>query len=106
VLAHSDIAPERKEDPGELFPWERLASEGVGAWPRVPPVSDAMDAQEVRKLLTAIGFDPKADFQKAVIAFQRRFEPEAFKEIGKPEPLGGAGLARLRALAARKLLKP
>lgn len=37
VLAHSDIAPERKEDPGETFPWDRLAAEGVGH--RVPPAA-------------------------------------------------------------------
>ncbi|NVO12587.1 MAG: N-acetylmuramoyl-L-alanine amidase [Rhodoplanes sp.] len=35
VLAHSDVAPERKRDPGEVFPWDRLARAGVGLW--VPP---------------------------------------------------------------------
>ena len=33
VLAHSDIAPTRKSDPGELFPWAELARAGVGLWP-------------------------------------------------------------------------
>jgi len=33
ILAHSDIAPGRKIDPGEWFPWERLAQDGVGLWP-------------------------------------------------------------------------
>ena len=34
LLGHSDIAPGRKADPGELFPWEILAAEGLGLWPR------------------------------------------------------------------------
>jgi N-acetylmuramoyl-L-alanine amidase len=39
VLAHSDVAPQRKSDPGEKFPWARLYRAGVGAW--VVPVEDA-----------------------------------------------------------------
>jgi N-acetylmuramoyl-L-alanine amidase len=34
ILAHSDIAPDRKQDPGEKFPWERLANAGIGYWPK------------------------------------------------------------------------
>ncbi len=39
VLAHSDVAPSRKQDPGEAFPWERLWAGGVGHWTEPAPLS-------------------------------------------------------------------
>jgi N-acetylmuramoyl-L-alanine amidase len=39
VVAHGDIAPARKRDPGVLFPWARLAEAGFGLWPRATPVT-------------------------------------------------------------------
>ena len=39
MLAHSDVAPQRKIDPGEKFPWARIHRAGIGAW--VAPVEDA-----------------------------------------------------------------
>jgi N-acetylmuramoyl-L-alanine amidase len=40
ILAHSDVAPSRKQDPGEKFPWERLHASGVGHWAGTCPIQD------------------------------------------------------------------
>ena len=45
VLAHSDVAPARKQDPGEKFPWARLAASGVGLWVEPSPLTSRHDAQ-------------------------------------------------------------
>ncbi|GAA3848187.1 N-acetylmuramoyl-L-alanine amidase [[Pseudomonas] carboxydohydrogena] len=86
VLAHSDIAPQRKQDPGEWFPWERLAAEGVGLWVEpVPPFDEAFEAKP-RELdafveaLATYGYgvelsDPCETKQAIVAAFQRHFRP-------------------------------
>jgi len=96
ILAHSDIAPERKEDPGELFPWRELAAEGFGLWP-IPQEADYAPADEIKihKLLSSIGYNCSPENEnKALLAFQRRYYPE--KLTGKPD---SETVARLRALA-------
>ena len=52
---HSDVAPDRKQDPGELFDWEGLAANGVGLWPPAGP--DAAPGRRMPPaLLAAIGY--------------------------------------------------
>lgn len=68
VLGHSDVAPARKEDPGELFPWEELAASGIGLWPKAAaPVDDVMEG------LARWGYDPALPQDVLVTAFQRHF---------------------------------
>jgi N-acetylmuramoyl-L-alanine amidase len=70
VLGHSDVAPARKDDPGELFPWAQLAKAGIGLWPQAITSEIGADA------LTRYGYDPGAPPEKLVIAFQRHFRPK------------------------------
>lgn len=73
VVGHADIAPTRKQDPGELFDWRRMAEFGVGMW-----VEDAepieMTPDEVKVTLHAFGYEV-TDFNAALVAFQRHFRP-------------------------------
>jgi N-acetylmuramoyl-L-alanine amidase len=64
------VAPARKDDPGELFPWGRLAKEGIGLWPERIESSLGPDA------LTRFGYDPDAPLDRVIIAFQRHFRPQ------------------------------
>jgi N-acetylmuramoyl-L-alanine amidase len=76
VVGHSDVAPARKEDPGELFDWERLAKLGL-AVPR--PKGNLVDPEwpdaAFLLALERYGYGI-TDGPAAVVAFQRRFRPE------------------------------
>ena len=91
VLAHSDIAPGRKRDPGEKFDWGRLARSGIGLWVPPMPASDALglglgdEGEAVAKLqqdLAAFGYGVEVTgtygrgTESIVEAFQRHFRPE------------------------------
>ncbi|GEP09261.1 N-acetylmuramoyl-L-alanine amidase [Methylobacterium gnaphalii] len=88
VLAHSDVAPERKEDPGENFPWERLARAGVGHLVKPAPIRDGRffsrgDSGEpiraLQEMFALYGYDQPVSgifdlhTQAVVTAFQRHF---------------------------------
>ncbi|VAV95902.1 FIG001385: N-acetylmuramoyl-L-alanine amidase [hydrothermal vent metagenome] len=84
ILGHSDVAPMRKCDPGELFDWRSLASEGIGLWPERNDPSLGQDWQDisvVQQNLAEFGYDIKVtgklDSQtRAVLsAFQQHFRP-------------------------------
>jgi len=91
VLAHSDIAPARKEDPGEKFPWKVLAESGVGLWVAPAPVTNTGPIyvlgeshpaiEEVQRLLARYGYNVAptgyldGNTRDAVAAFQRHFRP-------------------------------
>jgi N-acetylmuramoyl-L-alanine amidase len=82
VLGHSDVAPQRKTDPGELFDWARLARLGIGLWPDIAATVAAPEGiAETQRRLAAIGYEtPQSgvldDATRAVnTAFQRHFRP-------------------------------
>lgn len=97
VVAHADISPNRKEDPGELLDWRALAMHGVGIWPeRSEPRT--IDPIQARRLLVRIGYDPTqpgVTFVQMVTAFQRRFRPSRVDGALDRETMG-----RLAAVAA------
>lgn len=91
VLGHSDIAPMRKQDPGKLFPWERLAAMGIGAWPDRTTVNKYLAGRSphapaevgaIQTLLKQYGYDQipengilDDDTRKTLSAFQMHFRP-------------------------------
>jgi N-acetylmuramoyl-L-alanine amidase len=99
VLGHSDIAPQRKEDPGELFPWQRLAANGIGRWPDfATPVAVDPSHEGVRRALARIGYDVgggEAELRAVVTAFQRHWRPAWFDGV-----LDDETVRRIFALAA------
>ena len=89
ILAHSDVAPARKQDPGELFPWAELAARGHGLWVEPPPSPGAPLAEgeegvgvfALQAGLHRLGYEspPSGAFDTvtrlSVAAFQRHWRP-------------------------------
>jgi len=87
VLGHSDVSPSRKQDPGEKFPWDRLAAAGVGLWVTPEPITEepgeptAEALRDFQAGLAAYGYGiaPSgtcdAQTRDVVTAFQRHFRP-------------------------------
>ncbi|WP_430430441.1 N-acetylmuramoyl-L-alanine amidase [Oceanicaulis sp.] len=95
VIGHSDLAPDRKQDPGEKFPWKRFAEAGVGLWPQavpsiLPPCApddEGKAVAAVREALGDIGYGvaPTGAYDEGlkavVLAVQRRFRPQALTGV-------------------------
>lgn len=91
VLAHSDVAPIRKVDPGEKFPWGRLHAEGVGHWVEPAPAGGGrffqrgdtgQPVEALQSMLSLYGYDTEISgnfcerTEGDVAAFQRHFRPQ------------------------------
>lgn len=77
IVGHSDIAPQRKPDPGMAFPWKRLAKEGIGLWYQ-PKNAAKMPETDIARLLGIIGYDVRGEdaVKASAYAFCRHFAPQ------------------------------
>lgn len=98
VVGHSDIAPQRKIDPGPLFPWKQLYDAGVGAWPDAATVSahlagrdpaQPVDVAGLQRRLARYGYETATDgvldarARRVFAAFQMHFRPRDY--AGNPD---------------------
>lgn len=88
VIAHSDMAPDRKSDPGRQFDWKRLAAKGLAVWPEAAMPGDFM------RNAAAFGYPVEHGEPVVLDAFRQRFRPDASGPIGPADLAMMAGLAR------------
>jgi N-acetylmuramoyl-L-alanine amidase len=99
VLAHSDVAPARKNDPGERFPWARFAAAGVGLWVEPAPIiagrtlsanDRGSEVEDLQRRLVRFGYGLTVrrfyddNTHNVVTAFQRHFRPERVDGLADP----------------------
>ncbi len=101
VVAHSDIAPQRKDDPGPLFPWQALAQQGIGAWPDEKRVAfylngrepaTPVDPAQLLDLLSRYGYEVKPEMtpaqkKRVIVAFQMHFRPARWDGVADAQSL-------------------
>jgi N-acetylmuramoyl-L-alanine amidase len=97
VIAHSDMAPERKCDPGPRFDWRRLARQGLSVWPDpIPPENLAQAIERTfPDMAHGFGYSADASDEACLAAFRSRFRP------GAEGPLAREDAALMAVLAAR-----
>ncbi|HMC45826.1 MAG TPA: N-acetylmuramoyl-L-alanine amidase [Caballeronia sp.] len=98
VVGHSDIAPQRKTDPGPAFPWRTLYDNGIGAWPDDATVAQRLAGRDPKSLvdvaalqhkLQRYGYDVATDgvlddkSRRVIAAFQMHFRPVDY--AGNPD---------------------
>jgi N-acetylmuramoyl-L-alanine amidase len=114
ILGHSDVAPARKQDPGEKFPWPRLAAAGIGHWvapapifgagPVLTPGDEGAEVRELQRQLADYGYGLEATgrydvpTEMVVTAFQRHFRPARID--------GVADASTMKTLAALLATRP
>lgn len=89
IVAHSDIAPNRKQDPGNLFDWPWLAAHGVGVW-----TDESAASTNWQEDLSKIGYDITLPAHDVLLAFQRHFLPQNLTGLADAPTRGRAASLR------------
>ncbi|MCV6591771.1 MAG: N-acetylmuramoyl-L-alanine amidase [Silicimonas sp.] len=88
VIAHADMAPGRKRDPGRFFDWQRLARAGLSVWPE--PALGGGFMNDAKRF----GYPVDAGEGAVLEAFRQRFRPDATGPLSAADAAMMAGLAR------------